>query len=160
MGNNTQLNVGSGGDVVRLQERTAAKTQIVGFDFAIADSTELILGAPSTLRATYSSAQTDQSILGAISSTQKVVVMGIDVAVGNLLTTSPSVLIGFNTTTTPTTSGVVFAHPGVASANFYSKGGNHAPIAVGAADEELRITTGTITSDSIDVVVTYYVVAL
>lgn len=45
MADNTQLNVGSSGDVIRDKDRGSAKTQIVGLDLAIGAGAEVLLGA-------------------------------------------------------------------------------------------------------------------
>lgn len=161
MSDNTTLNPGTLGDTYRSRERSGGvKTQVVGIDHAPVETAELLMGAPRTLRCTYTSAQSDTSMLGAISSSQYVVITGIDVAASNDLASSPAVRIGFNSSaSTPATDGVIFSHPGISAAWFCSKGGAHAPIAKGGLDEELYITTGTITTGTVDVVVTYFVVS-
>lgn len=108
-----------------------------------------------TLRVNYTAAQTNAAIITETAG-MACVVTQIQVVASNANTVSPSVLIGFGTATTPTGDQVVLAHPGVPPGGGCSRGDGSGLIAIGASDEDLRITSSVPTGGSIDVVVTYY----
>jgi hypothetical protein len=109
----------------------------------------------TTVRAQYTSTQTNAAIV-TISTGTKLVVTRVSVACNAALTAATSVLIGFGLTTTPTTAGVVYSHPGIGGAIFSQSVGSGAGVlGAGADNEDLRITTGTITAGALDVAVTY-----
>ena len=70
----------------------------------------------------------------------------------------PSVIIGLGAANTPTTTQVVFSHPGMPSGFFCTVGDGAGMLGIGAANEDLRITTDA--AGTIDVVVTYYAAPL
>lgn len=106
-----------------------------------------------TIRANYTSAQTDTAI---VSTTEKIVVTRITVTASNANTVDTDVLIGFGATNTPTTTGVLAAHPDVPAGGGFTIGDGSGILGVGGAGEDLRITSGAPTTGSIDVVVTYF----
>ena len=69
-----------------------------------------------------------------------------------------SVLIGFAAATTPTGTGVVLSHPGIAAGSGVVEGSGAGMLGVGADGEDLRITSEVPTTGSIDVVVSYYTI--
>ena len=112
-----------------------------------------------TSRVTYAaSAQTDVSLTGTINAGTKVVVTQIQVTVSNATTATPSVIVGFGATTTPTATGVVLAHPGIPGGGGVSRGDGGGILGVGADGEELRITAGAATGGTLDCVVSYYTI--
>jgi hypothetical protein len=112
-----------------------------------------------TSRVTYAaSAQTDVSLTGTINAGTKVVVTQIQVTVSNATTATPSVVVGFGATNTPTGTGVVLAHPGIPGGGGVSRGDGSGILGVGADGEELRITAGAATGGTLDCVVSYYTI--
>jgi hypothetical protein len=112
-----------------------------------------------TLRATYAaSAQTDTALV-TVSTGTKIVVTQAQVTVSNATTATPSVIIGFGTANTPTTTGVVLAHPGIPGGGGVSRGDGSGILGIGADNEDLRITAGAATGGTLDVVVSYYLVS-
>ena len=113
-----------------------------------------------TSRVTYSaSAQTDVAIgPGTVAPGLKVVVTQIQVTVSNPTTATPSVIVGFGATNTPTTTGVVLAHPGIPGGGGVSRGDGSGILGIGADGEELRITAAAATGGVLDCVVSYYTV--
>src|SRR6185369_17300447 len=102
------------------------------------------------------SAQTNVAIITVATGT-KIVVVGITVTMDNASTVFPTILIGFATATTPTTTGVILAHGGLPAGGGVNRGDGSGILGIGADDEDLRITTtGTATGNGVDVVVTYY----
>jgi hypothetical protein len=105
-----------------------------------------------SLRANYTSAQTNTSIITAAAG-EKIVVKNISVMASNANTVNTSVLIGFDDTTTPTGADCIFAHPGIAAGSgaveFYGSDGIVCPTAA----DDLKITSSAPTTGSIDVVV-------
>ena len=111
-----------------------------------------------TVRATYAaSAQTDTALV-TVSSGTKIVVTAVSVAVSNSTTNTPLVRIGFATTNTPTTTGVLFSHPGIPGGGMPSRGDGSGILGVGGDGEDVRITSDSATSGTIDVVLTYYTI--
>lgn len=110
-----------------------------------------------TIRANYTAAQTNAAIVS-VSAGSKIVVTQLMVTADNANTVDVAVRIGFATATTPTTTGVVAAHPGVAPGGGFVRGDGSGILGVGADDEDLRITSEVPTTGSIDVVVTYFTI--
>ena len=123
----------------------------------------MIGGHPNvqTIRANYTAAQTDTAI---VSTTEKIVVTRVSVMVANEGTVDVDVVIGFGAVNTPTTTGVILAHPGIAVGSGVVEGTGSGMLGVGAAGEDVRITcsnptTGSPAVGSIDVLLSYYEVA-
>lgn len=66
------------------------------------------------------------------------------------------VRIGLGTANTPTTDQVVLVHPGIAPGSGVVEGNGAGIIAIGASDEDLRITCGTPFSGQLEVLTTYF----
>lgn len=111
-----------------------------------------------TIRAQYTDAQSNTAIVS-VSAGSKIVVTQVQVTASNANTVSPSVVIGFGTSTTPTGAGVLAAHAGVPGGGGFSRGDGSGILGIGADDEDVRITSDTPASGgAIDVVISYYVV--
>jgi hypothetical protein len=109
--------------------------------------------------ANITTAVTDTAIVASISAGTKVVVTRVTVSLDNASTVFPTVLIGFGTANTPTTTGVIFAHGGFPAGGQASVGDGSGIIGVGADDQELRITTtGNATGNGLQVTVSYYLI--
>ena len=65
---------------------------------------------------------------------------------------------GFGATTTPTTTGVILSHPGIAKGGGVVEGDGSGILGVGADGEDLRMTSEVPTTGSIDVVVSYHTI--
>lgn len=111
-----------------------------------------------TRRDNYTALQTDVAIVGSISTGTKVAVTQIQVTADNAMTATPSVIIGFGATNTPTGVGVVVTHPGLPGGGGVTRGDGSGLIGVGADGEELRITMTVPTGGSISVVTTYFLI--
>jgi hypothetical protein len=112
-----------------------------------------------TTRVTYAaSAQTDVSLTGTQAGGTKVVVTQVQVTVSNPTTATPSVLIGFGATNTPTGAGVVLYHPGIPGGGGVSRGDGSGILGIGGDGEELRITAGAATGGVLDAVVSYFLI--
>lgn len=107
-----------------------------------------------TLRANYTTAQTNAAIITVASG--KIVVTECSVLVDNACSVDVQVRIGFAAATTPTTTGVVLTHPGIAAGSGVVRGNGSGVLGVGADGEDLRITSEVPTGGSIDVLVTYF----
>jgi hypothetical protein len=112
-----------------------------------------------TLRATYAASPQTDTALVTVSAGTKIVVTQVQVTVSNPTTATPSVIIGFGTANTPTTTGVVMAHPGIPGGGGVSRGDGSGILGIGADDADLRITAGAATGGALDVVVSYYLTA-
>lgn len=110
-----------------------------------------------TLRANYTSGQTDTAVV-TVSSGSKIVVTRINICFGSNVAAASSVVVGFGATNTPTTTGVLLSHPNVQPGGFISIGDGAGIIGIGADGEDLLITTGTIAVGSADINVSYYTI--
>lgn len=119
----------------------------------------VISGHPNilTLRANYTAAQTDTAII-----TQgaggKIVVTRVSVTADNANSVDTQARIGFGTANTPTTTGVLLSHPGIAAGSGVVEGSGAGILGIGADGEDLRITSEVPTGGSIDVLVSYYTI--
>lgn len=108
-----------------------------------------------TIRANYTAAQTNAAIV-TVGSGNVIVVTRCSVTVDNACSVDVQVRIGFAAATTPTTTGVVLSHPGIAAGSGVIEGSGAGILGVGGDGEDLRITSEVPTGGSIDVVVSYY----
>ena len=120
----------------------------------------IIGGAPNvtTIRANYTAAQTDTAIV-TVSSGTKIIVTRCSVTADNANTVDVQARIGFGATNTPTATGVVLSHPGIAAGSGVIEGSGSGMLGVGGDGEDLRITSEVPTTGSIDVVCSYYTTA-
>ncbi len=138
---------------VAAADRTDLYANRAGVPFVIGGHPNIV-----TVRATYAaSAQTNAAII-TVATGLKIVVTRIRVAVSNSTTNTPLVRIGFATATTPTTTGVLFSHPGIPGGGYPGDGDGSGILGVGADDEDVRITSDAATSGTIDVVISYYTI--
>lgn len=143
---------GAAPTAVSANQRTDAYANRHGVPFTIGGHPNI-----QCIRATYTTAPSNNAIVTQAAG-GKIVVTRVSFAISKNMTTNPSVIIGFATATTPTTTGVVASHPGLDAGGGMTTGDGSGILGIGADDEDLRITTGTLTTGTLDVVVTYYVV--
>ncbi len=149
----TSIAHGTNPAAVTAGRRTRLYANRAGIPFVIGGHPNII-----TLRATYAaSAQTNAAIV-TVSAGTKIVVTQIQVAVSNSTTNTPLVRIGFATATTPTTTGVLFSHPGIPGGGAPFRGDGSGILGIGADDEDVRITSDSATAGTIDVILSYYTV--
>lgn len=121
----------------------------------------VIGGHPNVLtlkHANITTAVTDTAII-TVGTGVKVVVTRLTVTLDNASTVFPTVLIGFGTVNTPTTTGVLAAHGGVPAGGGFTIGDGSGILGVGADDADLRITTtGNATGNGLQVTVSYYTI--
>jgi hypothetical protein len=110
-----------------------------------------------TLRANYTAAETNTAIV-TVAGGLKIVVTRLSVTADKANTVDVQCRIGFATATTPTTTGVLLSHPGIAAGSGVVEGNGSGMLGVGADGEDLRITCEAPTSGSIDVVVSYFTI--
>jgi len=107
---------------------------------------------------TITTAVTNAAII-TVSAGTKIVVTRISLTLDNASTVFPTVLIGFATATTPTTTGVLISHGGFPAGGGMTVGDGSGILGIGADDEDLRITTtGNATGNGLQVCVSYYTI--
>jgi hypothetical protein len=121
----------------------------------------MIGGHPNVLtlkHTTITTAVTDAAIV-TISTGSKIVVTRLTVTLDSASTVFPSVIIGFGTASTPTTTGVLASHGGVPAGGGFTIGDGSGIIGVGADNEDLRVTTvGNATGNGMQITVSYYTI--
>jgi hypothetical protein len=110
-----------------------------------------------TLEAEYTAAQTNTAII-TVSAGTKIVVTQIQAMVDNATTVDVGVRVGFAAATTPTTTGVVLTHPGIAPGSGVSRGDGSGILGIGADGEDLRITSEVPTTGALRILVSYYTI--
>ncbi len=115
-------------------------------------------GVVTTRAANITTAVSNTVIGPTISSGQRLVITRLTVTIDSASTVFPSVLIGFAAATTPTGDGVIAYHGGLMAGGGFTIGDGSGIVGIGAADEELRITTvGNAGGNGISVSITYYI---
>jgi hypothetical protein len=143
---------GTNPTAVAAADRTDLYANRAGIPFSIGGHPNIV-----TLRANYTAAQTDTAIV-TIAGGLKIVVTRLSVTADNANTVDVQVRIGFAAATTPTTTGVLLSHPGIARGSGVVEGNGAGMLGVGADGEDLRITSEVPTGGSIDVVVSYFTI--
>ena len=107
---------------------------------------------------TITTAVTDAAII-TITTGLKIVVTRITCTLDNASTVNPTVIIGFGTANTPTTTGVLVSHGGVPAGGGFTVGDGSGILGVGADNEDLRVTTtGNATGNGLQITVSYYTI--
>lgn len=143
---------GSNPSAVTAGQRSDAYCNRAGIPFTIGGHPNII-----TLEAAYTAAQTDTAIV-TIGSGTKIVVTQIQAMCDNANTVDVGFRIGFGTANTPTTTGVVLTHPGVAPGSGISRGDGSGIIGIGADNEDLRLTSEVPTTGSLRILVSYFTI--
>lgn len=110
-----------------------------------------------SIEGAYTAAQTDTAVV-TIATGLKIVVTRVAVLCSNGNTVNVGVRVGFGTANTPTTTGVVATHPGIAPGSGIVFGDGSGILGVGADNEDLRITCDVPTTGSVRVLVSYYTI--
>lgn len=131
---------------------TKAYANRAGVPFVIGGHPNII-----TLRANSAVVQADIALV-TVGAGSKIVVTAVAALVANSTTVDVSVRVGFGAATTPTTTGVVLTHPGIAPGSGYNRGDGSGILGIGADGEDLRVTNSVPTTGSIDILVSYYTI--
>lgn len=143
---------GTNPTAVAAADRTKWYFNRAGVPFVIGGHPNIV-----TFEAAYTAAQTDTAIV-TIGTSTKIVVTEIEALCDNANTVDVGVRVGFGATTTPTTTGVVLTHPGIAAGSGVVRGAGAGILGVGADGEDLRITCEVPTTGSIRILVSYYTI--
>ena len=119
----------------------------------------MIGGHPNivTIEAAYTAAQTDTALV-TIGPGLKIVVTEAQVSCDAANTVTVAARVGFGTTSTPTTTGMVLTHPGVPPGGALARGSGHGMVGVGADGEDLRVTCTVPTGGSVRVLTSFYTI--
>jgi hypothetical protein len=143
---------GTNPTAVSAGQRTKLYANRAGVPFVMGGHPNIV-----TVEAAYTAAQTNQAIV-TVATGLKIVVTSIQIMLAHATTVDVSFRVGFATATTPTTTGVVVSHPGLAPGSGVVAGDGSGIIGIGADDEDLRITSDVPTTGSLRVVVKYYTI--
>lgn len=111
----------------------------------------------TSIRTNFTAANTDGALVTANSS-QKIVVTRCSVTVDKACSVDVAARVGFGTASTPTGTGVILSHPGIAAGSGVVEGNGSGILGVGGLDEDLRYTGEVPTGGSVDVVASYYII--
>jgi len=107
---------------------------------------------------TITTAVTDAAII-TVSTGTKIVVTRISLSLDNASTVFPTVIIGFGTANTPTTTQVLYSHGGYPAGGSNTVGDGSGILGIGADNEDLRVTTtGNATGNGLQICVSYYTI--
>lgn len=151
---NKAIAFGANPTAVASGDRTDAYANVAGIPFVLGGHPNII-----TFEAAYTSAQTDTAIV-TVSTGNKIVVTEIEALCDNANTVNVSCRVGFGTASTPTTTGVVLTHPGIAPGSGVVRGNGGAIVGVGADNEDLRATISIPTGGSIRILVSYFTISV
>lgn len=143
---------GANPTAVAASDRTDLYANRAGIQFVIGGHPNVV-----TLEAAYTAAQTDVAII-TIAGGLKIIVTQIQALCDNANTVDVGMRVGFGATTTPTTTGVVLTHPGIAPGSGVSRGDGSGILGAGADGEDLRITSEVPSSGSLRILVSYFTV--
>lgn len=143
---------GTNPTAVAAADRTDLYANRAGIPFVIGGHPNIV-----TIEAAYTAAQTDTSIVS-VAGGLKIVVTQLQFTADNANTVDVGFRVGFGAANTPTTTGVVLTHPGVAAGSGVSRGDGSGILGVGADGEDLRITSEVPTTGSVRVLVSYYTI--
>ena len=110
-----------------------------------------------SLEAAYTSAQTDTAII-TVGAGTIIIVTKVSFLCDNANTVDVGVRVGFGASTTPTTTGVILTHPGVAKGSGVIEGNGSGIIGIGTDGQDLRITCEVPTGGSARVLVNYFTI--
>lgn len=110
-----------------------------------------------TIRANYTSAQTDTALV-TVAAGLKIVCTRFMATASKANSVNVSLVAGFGTANTPTTTGVIAAHPGIDPGGGFGTGSGSGILGVGGDDADLRVTCSVPTGGSIDCIASYYTV--
>jgi hypothetical protein len=145
---------GTNPTAVAAADRTDIYANRAGIPFVMGGHPNIVTVKHTTI----TTAVTDAAVI-TIGGGLKIVVTSFQITLDNASTVFPSVLLGFGTANTPTTTGVIGSHGGVPAGGGFGRGDGSGIIGIGADGEDLRITTvGNATGNGLQLVVTYYTI--
>jgi hypothetical protein len=145
---------GTNPTAVAAADRTKLYANRAGVPFVIGGHPNVVTIKHTTI----TTAVTDAAIV-TVAGGLKIVVTRVSVTLDNASTVFPTLLIGFGTATTPTTTGVLVAHGGVPAGGGITVGDGSGILGIGADDADLRVTTtGNATGNGLQIVVSYYTI--
>lgn len=106
-------------------------------------------------------AQTDAAII-TVSAGTAIVITKVSVMADGANSGDVAVRIGFGTASVPAvdSNGIVLAHPGIKAGSGVVEGSGSGIIAIGASNEDLRVTCEDPAGGAIDIIVTYFTIAI
>ena len=108
-----------------------------------------------SVEAAFTTAQTDALFVDNVA-TARLVITQIQATCDNANTVDVGFRVGLGAAATPTTTGVVLTHPGVAKGSGVSRGNGHGILAYGAPGDKLFATCEVPTGGSVRFLVSYY----
>jgi hypothetical protein len=143
---------GSNPTAVAAADRTDWYANRHGIPFIIGGHPNVV-----TIEAEYTTSQTDTAVI-TVGSGTKIVVTQCAAIVDNATSVDVGLRVGFGTASTPTTTGVVLTHPGIAKGSGFSRGNGGGILGIGGDGEDLRVTSEVPTGGALRVLVSYFTI--
>ena len=143
---------GANPTAVAAADRTAWYFNRAGIPFFLGGHPNIV-----TIELAATGVQTDVAIV-TVATGLKIVVTQIQATCDNANTVDVGFRVGFGTVNTPTTTGVVLTHPGLAAGSGISRGDGSGILGVGADNEDLRVTSEVPTTGSFRVLASYFTI--
>ena len=111
---------------------------------------------------TFTTAQTNFALV-TVTGSNKIIVTLIDATLDVDTSVTVAVRVGFAAATLPSTTtagviGIVLSHPGIAAGSGIVRGTGAGMVGVGAAAEDLRLTSDVPTSGALRITVSYFII--
>jgi hypothetical protein len=110
-----------------------------------------------TARSNFTAAQTDTAVV-TVGAGSRIVVTRCSALCDKANSVDVAARVGFGAASTPTGTGTVLSHPGIAAGSGVVEGSGAGMLGIGADGEDLRITCEVPTGGSIDLVYSYYLI--
>lgn len=151
------VGMGSNPTAVAAEDRTDLLATRAGILYTIGGHPNVLTYGHSAI----TTAVTDSALIS-VSAGTRIVVTRISVTLDSASTVFPAVRIGFGTASVPAlgNAGILLAHGGIPAGGGMTIGDGSGILAIGASDEDLRITTtGNATGGGLQVTVSYFTTA-
>lgn len=147
------ISYGANPTAVAANDRTDAYANRHGIQFVLGGHPNII-----TQEWEFAATGTANAALITVSAGTKIAVTQCQAVCDNANSVDVGVRVGFGAANTPTTTGVVLTHPGIAAGSGVGRGDGGAVIGIGADGEDLRITSEVSTSGALRVLVSYFTI--
>lgn len=138
---------------VAANDRTDAYANIHGVQFVMGGHPNII-----TTEWEFAATGTSNNALITVAGGTKIVITQCQAVCDNANTVDVGVRVGFGAANTPTTTGVILTHPGIAAGSGVSRGDGSGILGVGADGDDVRVTSESPTSGALRILISYFTI--